>query len=88
MSILSEAAALIGGDRQADYGDADTSFTRISVFWSAYLGHRIRPHDVAAMMTLLKLSRIAGDPTKRDSWTDAAGYIALGGQLTTKEEEA
>lgn len=35
-------------------------------------------HDVAIMMTQLKLSRLAWSPGKRDSWVDGAGYLACG----------
>jgi hypothetical protein len=46
--------------------------------WAAYLGVPIAPHDVAAMMAMLKLSRIRWSPGKRDSWVDLAGYAACG----------
>lgn len=36
------------------------------------------PHDVAIMMQQLKMSRLAWDPHKRDTWADAAGYVACG----------
>jgi hypothetical protein len=49
--------------------------------WSSYLDHTIEPHDVAAMMIIVKLSRIQTSPTKRDSWVDLAGYAALGCEI-------
>jgi hypothetical protein len=36
------------------------------------------PHDVAIMMTQLKISRMAWSPTKKDHWLDGAGYMACG----------
>jgi hypothetical protein len=36
------------------------------------------PTDVAIMMSLLKISRLAWSPTKADSWVDLAGYAACG----------
>ena len=36
------------------------------------------PHDVAVMMQQLKISRLAWSPGKRDTWADAAGYVACG----------
>lgn len=35
-------------------------------------------HDTAIMQMLLKASRMAWSPEKRDSWVDAAGYAACG----------
>lgn len=37
--------------------------------------------DVAAMMMMVKLSRVANDPAKVDSWVDIAGYAALGSEV-------
>jgi hypothetical protein len=35
-------------------------------------------HDVAAMMIMIKLSRIAWTPEDIDHWVDIAGYAACG----------
>lgn len=35
-------------------------------------------HDVAILQMLLKCSRLAWSPEKRDSWVDGAGYAACG----------
>ena len=76
--ILTEADQLINGDRNNQYGEPHQDFARTAQMWSAYLDHPIHPHDVAALMALLKLSRIAWQPDKQDSWTDLAGYAACG----------
>lgn len=76
--MLAEAASLVDGDRNADYGDPLQDFRRTAAMWSAYAGIPFQPHDVAAMMALLKLSRIRWSPEKRDSWVDLAGYAACG----------
>ena len=76
--VLTEANDLINGDRNNQYGPPTKDFTRTARMWSAYLDIEIRPHDVAALMALLKLSRIAWQPEKRDSWVDLAGYAACG----------
>lgn len=44
------------------------------------LGVPIEAHDVANMMTMLKLARTR-QGYKRDTCVDAAGYVALGGEL-------
>ena len=45
----------------------------------------IEPHDVAIMMTQLKLSRLAWSPEKPDHWVDAAGYAACGYDCSVRE---
>ena len=41
------------------------------------------PEDVAAMLALMKLGRIAGGQVKPDNWVDLAGYAACGGEIQT-----
>lgn len=76
--VLAEANRLITGERNNQYGEPTQDFTRTARMWSAYLGINVKPHDVAALMALLKLSRIAWQPEKRDSWVDLAGYAGCG----------
>lgn len=80
-AILADAAALICGPRQADYGPPAESFGRIAAMWSAFLGRRVTPAQVAGCMALVKLARLAHDPAHRDSAVDAAGYVALLAEL-------
>jgi hypothetical protein len=42
---------------------------------------KIGPEDVAAMMCLFKIARIATGHGKADNWIDLAGYAACGGEL-------
>jgi hypothetical protein len=79
-SISEEAAAIVAGERQADYGDANESFARIANLWSAYTGSTIEPWDVAQMMILLKVSR-AKTSKKRDTLVDIIGYAECAGRL-------
>ncbi len=79
--ILSTAAQAVTVDRDATHGGAERSFETIAAYWSEHLGHRVLPHDVAVMMTLLKLARIKNNPTHMDSWCDGAGYLACGGEI-------
>jgi hypothetical protein len=79
--LLAGADKAVNGDRNAQYGDPRQDFQRTATMWTAYLGvpeGTIEPHDVAALMGLLKLSRIRWSPTKQDSWMDLAGYAACG----------
>ena len=78
--ILSEAQALINGERSRDYGAPVESFNRIAAMWGAYLGRELAARDVACMMVLLKLGREA-QGHKHDNLLDAAGYIGLASDL-------
>lgn len=94
--ILDAAAGCVCGQREQDYGSPERNFETIGHMWSVYLReacgvnmavNAIRPHDVAAMMALLKVARIAGahgKPTD-DCWIDLAGYAACGGEITSRE---
>jgi hypothetical protein len=83
--LLADAEAAVNGDRNAQYGDPRQDFQRTAAMWGAYLGVEVQPHDVAAMMALLKVSRIRWSPAKRDSWLDLAGYAACGWDCATPD---
>lgn len=86
--LLEGAADLVDGDRNNQYGDPRQDFQRTAALWNTYLGiEDIEPHDVAAMMALLKLSRIRWSPLKEDSWMDLAGYAACGWHCAYPEDE-
>ena len=81
--ILDKASNLIDGDRADEYGDAQGNFERIATYWNTHLGliDFISPTDVAVMMTLVKVSRLHGEAKSIDSFVDACGYMALGGEI-------
>jgi hypothetical protein len=83
--LLREAERLVNGDRNAQYGDPRQDFQRTAAMWGAYLGTEVAPHDVAAMMAMLKVSRIRWSPEKFDSWADLAGYAACGWDCARRE---
>lgn len=85
--VLLTAESLVNGDRNVDYGDPKQDFRRTAAMWSAYLGKNVAHYDVAAMMAMLKISRIRWSPGKRDSWVDLAGYAACGWDCASEEEE-
>ena len=72
-TVLEEAAELINGQRQKDYGSALDSFTRIGKIWSAILDIHVGAEEVALCLIGLKVSR-ATQGWKRDSIIDIAGY--------------
>lgn len=83
--ILKTAEKCVCGDREQDYGSPESNFNRIAEFWSTYLGADISAKDVAAMLALLKIARIASGNAKDDNWVDLAGYAACGGEIETED---
>ena len=83
--ILDTAKEVITKDRQATHGSAEDNFGLIAAYWSAHLNRTIKPHDVAVMMTLLKLARAKANPKHVDNWIDGCGYLALGGETAAEE---
>lgn len=79
--ILDKAKVCVVGDREQDYGSPENNFTRIAGLWTYYLGYPVEARDVAAMLALLKIARIASGHAKDDNWIDLAGYAACGGEI-------
>lgn len=84
--ILDKAKEIVTKDRQAVYNDPEDNFKIISKYWSYYLGYPVDPADVAAMMILLKVARMAANTEYLDNWIDVAGYAGCGGEIATKKE--
>lgn len=80
-TVLTDANAAINGPRNRDYGDAHDNFERTAKLWSAFKGVEFTAADVAALLSLLKLSRLANTPNHEDSWVDLVGYAALGAEV-------
>ena len=81
--ILDTAKSIVGGERQDQYGNPEDNFERIAALWTTYLNADVmlQPADVACMMMLLKIARIATGTGKDDNWVDIAGYAACGGEI-------
>lgn len=89
-SILEAARQCVCGDREQDYGSPEDSFALIASFWEEYIKVKcavpdaeicVEPEDVAALLGLLKIARIATGHAKEDNWIDLAGYAACGGEI-------
>ena len=87
--ILHAAEKCVCGQRETDYGTPEDNFETIAGLWETYLrracvdeagGVYIDATDVAMMMALLKIARIAAGGGKADSWIDLAGYAACGAE--------
>lgn len=86
-TVLDEAKEIVTQDREAQYGGPEKNFELIAALWADYLQGRgvkldfLEAYDVAAMMALVKIARIATGSGKLDNWIDLAGYAACGGEL-------
>ena len=69
-------------ERSAQYGDAAPNMSAIAARWSATLGREVTPAQVVLCLLVLKLARLAHDPTHEDSAVDVCGYAALLRELT------
>jgi hypothetical protein len=86
--ILDTAKKCVCGDREQDYGSPENNFQTIADLWRIYLhGYAIAATDVAAMLSLLKIGRIASGNHKDDNWVDLAGYAACGGEIASLQAE-
>ena len=89
--ILEQALHCVSGDREQDYGSPEQNFRTIALMWSVYIQRLGRGYledrDVAAMLALLKIARIASGHAKADNWIDLAGYAACGGEIESGDEE-
>lgn len=85
---LAMADKCVNNDRKNQYGEVENNFQAIANLWMGYLDAKgqdidIEPYDVAAMMALLKVARIATGTATEDSWADLCGYGACGCELQT-----
>ena len=91
--LLQEAINITAGDRNVAYGNPEDNFQNIADYWNTYLtqrvggatvGVRLTSQDVAHMMILMKMARLATNPGHRDSLVDIAGYAACGEDCRVK----
>ena len=96
--VLAAAEKCVCGKRQEDYGTPEDNFTTIGLLWGVYLRaahpelakvlpiNGVEAKDVAVMMSLLKVARIATGSSP-DSFVDLAGYAACAGEIATQADE-
>jgi hypothetical protein len=86
---LNQAKECVTKDRQNTYGSPEDNFGRIANLWNAYLNipYQITSVDVAVMMALLKVARIAhgvqNGVQHEDNFIDGCGYFACACELAT-----
>ena len=87
-AILDKAAECVCGQREQEYGTPENNFARIARLWGAYTGYPFTAHDVAMLMALLKVGRIAKGSGGMDSYVDLCGYAACAGEIISKGRDA
>lgn len=83
--VLTRAAELVNGDRQANYGPPAVNFSRIARGWEVILGQPVTAEQVALCMAWLKIARLVNGPHE-DSYIDGAAYMALAAELSGIED--
>ena len=76
-----ESAIEVLAARGDDHGNFVELHERISQLWSAYLQTVVEPHQVAALMALLKIARSEFNASNEDNFVDLAGYGAIYAEL-------
>lgn len=79
-----EAASLVHGARQSDYGHPFDNYTRLSMMWNGLLDGKLKPgldglltpEDCVLMLAAMKLVRQTNKP-KRDNIVDTHGYLMV-----------
>ena len=90
--VLDIAREAVTKDRAATHGRPEQSLNAIARLWTAFLNNHLSqegviatlqllPHDVALMMSLMKVARAHHNPLHEDNWVDLAGYAACGADV-------
>jgi hypothetical protein len=84
--FLNQASVLVQGQREKDYGDKVENHNNIAKLWSAYLDIPVTAHDVAILMSLLKIARTKLGAVSKDTYIDMSAYGAIAGEIKFKEK--
>ena len=92
---LLTAYEIVNGARCDAYGAPEDNFREIAYLWNWWhkqrllrckdLGTELKGYDVAVMMALLKVARLATGTATNDSFIDAEGYLALAFDMYEKD---
>lgn len=81
VKVLKEASKLTNGNRDAEYGPPSLQQAcagELKATFRCYLERWIEPGEQNALdMVMEKLSRLATGQPKRDTYVDAAAYMAI-----------
>ncbi len=89
--ILTRAAEIVSGDREATHGPKERNHQNIADHWNAYLSGRLKGYltakDVALMMVELKIARTKLGDYNPDDYVDGAGYFGVAGEIAANGRE-
>jgi hypothetical protein len=87
IEALREAARIVAGDRDVQYGAPEDNLGRIAKIWSVIFGIEISAQDVAMAMIGLKMARFVNKGEfQPDTWIDIAGYAGIGFEVHKLDE--
>jgi hypothetical protein len=81
-AILGHAAVILG-ERAAQYGKMNDTIERACDIFALITGSRITPYEANIFMHSLKLARIRPNPQKADNFIDGVNYLAFAGEYAT-----
>jgi hypothetical protein len=88
VEMLREAARIINGERDKQYGGPEDNFDRIAKIWTILFHREFTTEDVALAFVATKLARFASNSGfQPDTWVDIAGYAACGFEVGKKLHE-
>jgi hypothetical protein len=88
VQALRDAARIISGERDVQYGGPEENFARIAKIWSVILNIKVTEEDVAMCMVGVKVARYANKSGfQPDTWIDIAGYAGCGYEVGRIQEE-
>ena len=90
VDIIAEVSRCVNTERNSSYGEPEDNFRAIADFWNVYMSNRgeelnrpLTATDIAIMMSLLKIARIATGEAKMDNFIDLAGYAVCAGEVSS-----
>lgn len=95
--ICTEAARLVGGDREVTHGDKSINFANTAALWNAILAAKAKiavrgfgafplldALDVTNMLEAFKIARRYSGSHNLDDYIDGAGYAGCAGEIAEK----
>lgn len=83
IEALREAARIINGQRDVQYGGPEDNFDRIAKIWTVLFNRHFTTEDVAMAFVATKLARFASNSGfQPDTWIDIVGYGACGFEVS------
>ncbi len=87
-ALLLEAMHIIDNDRNRTYGEPYETMKATGDLWGQMTQRPPVPaSEVALFLTAVKLARLHTSPTHRDSYLDAAAYIAIAYECAAREAD-